>query len=112
MAAAPGWRQLLMLSAAAAVFAYPGLIFRAPGATFVLVAFDALKLWLLSWVGSLLDPALQISGFWTFVGTAFFTVVLTGPIRVIDRWRDRSRWQDPFPDTSAAPPVPPSSHLL
>jgi len=111
--AGPEWRQLLVLAVLTVLFTLLAFEFSAPGLTLLfLVTFSALKLWLLSWLSTWMDPALQISGFWTFLGTALFIVALTWPIRVIDgRRRQAEQPPDPFWDMHHMPPQPPSTYF-
>ena len=90
----------------AVLFSYVNPDFNLPGlTTLFLVALGALKLWLLSWLSTWMDLTLQISGFWTFVGTACLLVVLTGPIRLIERLTRRPEPEEgPF---WYFPPKPP-----
>ena len=102
----PRWQQLLLLTVVAVLFSYVNPDFNLPGlTTLFLVALGALKLWLLSWLSTWMDLTLQISGFWTFVGTACLLVVLTGPIRLIERLTRRPEPEEgPF---WYFPPKPP-----
>lgn len=98
-----GGRQSLALVVVAALIllttGWFTLSLPVPGLVAVgVVVLNALRLWLVSWLSTWMEPTLGISGFWTFLLTALIISVLMWPAQ--DRSPRRSA------DTFVPPPQP------